>query len=185
MFLAIDQPGELYQQGTLDARIEAEIEGELLSGLEARLYDGVGAFSETQPKHSTILMTDVRLYLEDTFARRTLSPYQHLYFDEVIPDDIRVVDIKTALVDRGFRVKDVTLARPDGQLRHFIRAQRPEGPETMELWLFLQGKRYQTERQRRVPGGQTYTSTFESGELMVYIRGELAQDSRGLTHEMN
>jgi hypothetical protein len=55
----------------------------------------------------------------------------------------------------------------------------------MQMWLFIEGKRYTTERQTEVPGGQTFTSTFESGELKVYMRGELPSDSRGLTEEMN
>jgi hypothetical protein len=55
----------------------------------------------------------------------------------------------------------------------------------MRLWVFIDGKRYTTQRQTQVPGGQMYTSTFESGELKVYIRGELPGNSRGLTHEIN
>jgi hypothetical protein len=36
-----------------------------------------------------------------------------------------------------------------------------------------------------LPGGHTYKSTLDSGELKVYIRGSLERDSRELTREMN
>jgi hypothetical protein len=187
MLLLIDQPGELYQQASSHGRVEVEIPGRLLSGLKARQYNGIGAFSnERQAELTTCLVANLHLILDDAFTRRTLSPYQHLHFDEVIPDAMRIADIRTALADRGFRIgRDESLPCGPDQLRHLILAQRPDGPDIMQMWLFIEGKRYTTERQTEVPGGQTFTSTFESGELKVYMRGELPSDSRGLTEEMN
>jgi hypothetical protein len=203
MFLWIEQPGELYQQESLDGVVEVEIPGQLLSGMEARLYDAVGARpSGRGPQLTSKVSTRLRLILDDAFARRTLSPWQQLHFDEVIPDEMRIADIVTALKDRGFElvtdepiVRSETAARNDRAVRNgpaadthverFLRARKSEGPDIMELWLVVEGRRYQTERQNQVPGGHTYKSTFESGELKVYMRGTLPRDSRELTHEMN
>jgi len=187
IFLLVDQPGELYQQQNLEGTAEIEIPGLLLSRLRGRLYDGVGNLAQTpDPETVTYIKSAINLILDDAFSTRTRSPYEHLYFDEVIPDQMRIADIKTALVDRGFRIlEDQPLPPGHDQLKHFILAQRPEGPEALQLWVFLEGKRYETERQTQVPGGQTYTSTFESGELKLYMRGEYPGDSRVLIQEMN
>jgi hypothetical protein len=189
MLLFVEQPGELYQQPSLDGLVEVEIPGYLLSGVTARLHDGVGARSGRQPEPTSRISTALHLILDDAFARRTLSPFQHLHFDEVIPDEMRIADIVTALKDRGF---DVVQNEPvlrhgesSGAYRRFLLARRSEGPDTMGLWLFVEGRRYTTERQNVVPGGHKFTSTLESGELKVFMRGTLPRDSRELTHEMN
>ena len=185
-FFLIDQPGELYEQETLDGQIQVEIPGMLLSGLQARLYDGCGKLrTETRPELTTCLKTDYKLWLDDAFSQRTRSPYQHLHFDEVIPDPMRIGDIRTTLADRGFRIVADDQRPSDGPLKHFILAQRPEGLDTVMLWLFIEGKRYETERQTQMPGGRTYTSIVESGELKMYIRGEFPGDSRVLIQEIN
>lgn len=187
IFLLIDQPAELYQQESLDGQIEVEIPGILLSGLQARLYDGCGNLrSDPGPELATCVKTHYKLILDDAFLQRTRSPYQHLHFDEVIPDPMRIVDIETTLADRGFRIgADDSRRLSDSPLKHFILARRPEGPDTVMLWLFIEGKRYETERQTQVPGGRTYTSIVESGELKMYIRGEFPGDSPVLIQEMN
>lgn len=187
MYLLIDQPGELYQRIALSGCVEVEIPGQLLSGTQARVYGGGGKLIENlKPELTTRIITDLNLILDDSFARRTRSPYQHLHFDEVIPDEMRIADIKTALADQGFRItQDVSLLHGHDELKHFILARRPQGPDTMKLWVFIDGKRYTTQRQTQISGGQTYTSTFESGEIKIYMRGELTGDSRDLVKEMN
>ena len=186
MRLLIDHPGELFQQSILNGRVEVEIPGQLLSGLQVRLFDGIGARArDFEPTISTRIILKFQLVLDEAFAKRTLSPYQHLHFDEVIPDEMRIADIKTALVDRGFRISQDMALPSRNELRHFILAERSEGPDTMELWVFIEGKHYQTERQTQVPGGQTFKSTFESGDIKVYVRGEMPGNSRRLIQEMN
>jgi hypothetical protein len=186
MLLRIGHPGELYQQATSDGRVEVEIRGRLLSGTMVRLFSALGTSGEPKPELTTRVIADLRLILDDAFARRTRSCYQHLHFDEVIPEPMRISDIRTTLADRGFRLaRDLQLRSGRNELRHLIEAQRPDGPDVMSLRLFIIGKRYQTERQRQVPGGQKFTSQLESGELKLYMGGELPGDSRSLTQEMN
>ncbi len=184
MYLSVGQPGELYRQPSLKGRVEIEISDYLISGMEARLFNAVGAREKIgQPELACRISSQLTLILDDAFARRKFFPYQHLYFDEVIPEAARITDIKTALEDRGFEVSDQALPG-DGKDR-FLAAWRREGPDDMNIWLLIQPRYYKTERVNRVPGGHTYKSTFESGELKVFMRGALPRDSRDLTHEMN
>lgn len=187
MLLLIDQPGELYKQDALNGFVEVEIPGQLLSGTLCRIYGGTGKLLENLvPEVTTRVISNLSLVLGDAFAQRTRSPYQHLHFDEIIPEKMRIADIKTALADRGFRIQaEVPLLFDRDELKHFIWAQRSEGRGNMNFWIFVEGSRYRTERQTQVPGGQTYKSTFDSGEIKVYIRGELLGDSQSLVKEMN
>jgi hypothetical protein len=188
MLLAIGQPGELYQQIALDARVEIEFSGMLLSGIKARLFNAQGELVEDpKPELTTKLIMGAHMILDDAFARRTFYPCMHLHFDEVIPDEMRLADIKTTLTDRGFEIQfdeGIQLNNP-GELRHFILASRSEGPNSMNFWITIEGKRFETERQVQVQGGQTYKSTLESGLMKIYIRGELRGDNLSLTREMN
>jgi len=198
-FLWIDQPGELYERDSLDGEVEVDIPDWLLSGLGLRTFDGTGGLQYTSagarmggtgswppPTRATRLRLNFHLILDDAFAKRTLSPQQHVHFDEVIPEEVRVLDILAALGDRGFRIEEkYPIASSQNKLRYGILARRSEGPDTMWLWLLINGRRYETERQTQVPGGQIYTTTFESGELQVDLRGQLPGNSRVLIQEMN
>lgn len=184
IILAIKQPGELYQEQNLDGQVEVEVPGYLMSGLEARLFSATGGLSRTvKPTLVCNLSSQVKLILDDAFAKREFSPWQQLYFDEIILEEARITDIVTALQDRKFEVMSQTL--PGDRNDRFLVAKRREGPDHMVLWLLIERQRYQTERASKVPGGHTYKSLFESGELRVFIRGTLPRDSRELTHEMN
>jgi len=193
MMLSIRHPGELYEQPSLEVHAEAEVPGYLLSGLEARLYDATGHPQRLQPELTTRVHTDATLVLNDAFARRDFSPFQHLVFDEIIPDDMRITDIITALHDAGFRVDKVLPARQghgrDAKTRPlywFLAARRREGPDDMDLWVFVEGKRYTTERETTMHGGGvTHKTELDSGELKIFMRGTLARDHKELTREMN
>lgn len=186
MYLFTDYPGELYKQICLEGQAEIEIPGLLLSETQVRLFNVLGERTrEIQPKAVSYVNARFELILDEAFARRKLSPYQHLYFDEVIPDEMRIADIKTAITDRGFRiVQDKSLAPPN-EIKYFITAVRPEGPDTMELSILIEGMRKETERETQVKGGQKFRSNTESGYLRVYIRGEMPGNHKRLTQEMN
>jgi hypothetical protein len=185
MALAIEQPGELYQQPSLDGRVEVKIPGYLLSGMQTRLFDGTGR-KTARDGHEEVswVRSRIHLILDDAFARRTLKPHQNLYFDEVIPEDARIADIENALRTRGFTVR-FGPGSTDGTRHQWVgTAERPEGPERMTLSLYVEGTRHETERQIR-RGGQTFTTTFPSGELRLFMYGALPRTSRAITREMN
>lgn len=185
MALSIEQPGELYQQPSLDGRVEVKVPGYLLSGMRTRLFDGTGRKTELDGHEEVSWVgTRMQLILDDAFARRTLKPHQHLYFDEVIPEDARIADIENALRTRGFTV-GFRRVSDDGTKRQWAgTAERAEGPEKMTLTLYVEGTRHETERQIR-RGGQTFTTTFPSGELRLFMHGALPRTSGAITREMN
>jgi hypothetical protein len=183
MILVIPQPGELYQQVSLDGEVKVAV-NRLLSGLDARLYDAAGTL-RGQPRvaRQSVVTTRFELILGDAFARRIFSPHQQLHFDEVIPAEPRIDDIKMALKNRGFRETDVSPTR-DPENR-WIWAERTEGPDKLCLLLYVWGRQYKSRRQRSVPGGMTYRTDLDSGELRIYAHGWLNRESRPVVEEMN
>jgi hypothetical protein len=183
MELSIPQPGELYQEQSLKGSVEVEVD-RLLSGMDARLYRATGSIQRLcKPELASHVSANFQLILGDAFARRILSPYQQLHFDEVIPSEMRISDIRTALASRGFAVTDPWPER--GPENRWLWARRAEGPDTMLLALYVEGRRHKARRDRRVPGGVTYRSNLDSGEIRIYIRGQLPRDSQPVIHEIN
>ncbi len=212
MLLTIRLPGELYQEPSLKVGAEVEIDDYLLSELTAELHtpkaspvawqanEGKEEDEEDEeepetrkgagsgPARLTRVTVHGTLYLDDAFRKRNVSPYQQLFFDEIIPDEMRVADIITALKDRGFDTADKVPAStgPADTPEWFLEARRQEGPDTMRLWILVEGKRYKTERETTMPGGGvTHKTELESGELKVCLLGLLRRDFRAVTREMN
>ena len=183
MVLAISNPGDLYKQEKLSGRVEVTV-NRLLSGMDARLYDATGR--QCQPRRSELKLqstvtTEFSLPLYDAFARRMMSPYQWLYFDEVIPSEMRIDDIKMALRNRGFR--SVSL---EGDPENCcIIADRVHGPDQLRLTLYIKGERYKARRERSVPGGMTYRTSVDSGDLRIYVYGSLRAESKPVVREIN
>ena len=196
MLLMIRHPGELYKQEDLEVTAEVEVPDYLISGMTARVYDATGYFLKDPLTLRTRIQAHAKLTLDDAFAMRDRSPSQHLFFDEIIPDEIRIDDIRTALMDRGFVVKKVW--PPDDASRDeekeetetdswLLVAHRKVGPDDMILWVFAEGRHSGTDRDRVMPGGGVLHRTWlPSGELRIVIRGSLPGDSKGrLTQEIN
>jgi hypothetical protein len=188
MILSIPRPGELYRQELLRGEVEVTID-RLLSGTRARLFDSTGKQCQhPRLEIETVVATEFSVLLEDAFARRTLSPYQQMHFDEVIPDPMRLDDIITALRTRGFKVagpQPVTALPGTDSEGWWLRAQRPHGPDQLSMLLCVVGTRYRTRRERQVPGGMKYDTSVDSGELRIYAYGQLPRDSRSVVREMN
>ncbi len=184
MTLSISKPGDLYQQEKLSGRIEVTV-NRLLSGMDARLYDATGKQCRSRRpelKLKTTVTTEFSLPLYDAFARRTMSPYQWLYFDEVIPSEMRIDDIVMALRNRGFRVVMPHGVNPESCR---IVADRVHGPDQLRLTVYVRGERYKARRERSVPGGMTYRTSVDSGELRIYVYGSLRAESKPVVREIN
>lgn len=204
MELRIYQPGDLYpdtdtagvaatggeeggSQEKLLGDTEVEISGWLFSGLDVRYFDGLGRLDpQVSIQRTTKLRNRFHVVLDDVFSERVLSPRQHLFFDQVIPDGMRWLDIEGALNDRGFQKEDKPrIEESDDSARYACCAKRSQGQHTLWLGLVADGRRHSTRRETQIPGGQRYTSIIESGELKVHLAGEMPGNSQALTEEMN
>jgi hypothetical protein len=136
------------------------------------------------PALRTRLLSKVQMVMDDAFRESTRAPFQQFYFDEVIPDQMRAADVKTALRDRGFNLLDFILPGGEAELRQLIFASRPAGADMMQLWIVVEGRRYMTERRTEVPGGQVFTSMLASGGITVYMRGQIPGDTKLVLQEM-
>ncbi len=184
MDLSIPQPGELYKRKGLTGCVEVTID-RLLSGTDARFFDATGRRDDRlKLELKSIVACEFTFILDDAFSRRMLTPYQQMHFDEVVLSDMRIDDIKSALVNLGYKCRDLSSIFSDEE-RRWIKASRTEGPETLWLDLYVEGKRYKARRRRQVPGGLTYQTNLESGELRIYIYGALPRDSQPIVHDMN
>jgi len=184
MTLSITNPGDFYKQDKLSGRIEVTV-NRLLSGMDVRLYDATGRpYPARRPglELTTVVTTDFSLSLYDAFVRRPMSPYQWLYFDEVIPSALRLDDIAMALRNRGFRVPSVRGFNPANCC---IDAQRVQGPDLLRLQVYVRGERYETERERSVDGVVTYRTAVDSGDLRLYVYGSLRGESKSVVQEIN
>jgi len=183
MSLVLQHPGELYQESEVKARVDVRIP-RLLSGMDARLYGATGALvADCEPELVSEVSTSIKVILDDAFAERTVSTSQSLHFSEVIPDPARVEDIKNALAGHGFeRLYDEQLqAEP---YRHLLIHQRRTGPDMMQLWHLVEGRRFKTERKKAV-AGETFTTPVESGDLDIFAVGRLRTSSHEVTRAMN
>jgi hypothetical protein len=186
VLLHVRQPGQLRKAKVLTGSVSVEVAGQLMSGIDARLFDATGA---RHRRGVLTLKTKLRLtfqiVLEDVFNRRPLSATHTLHFDEVVPDVQRVEDINAALRDRGFDVVSYPLLEDEAGLEWRIRATKPDGPDRIVLSIVVRGQRYQTTRRSGTPGWHRYTSEIDSGELRLAIHGIYPRHSRELTAEVN
>ena len=183
--LLIDQPGELYRREQLGGEVRIEMP-RLFSGLRLAYFSAEGRQEGIAIESSTILTTDLILYLEDLFEHKMFSPYQHLQFEGVVLDEMRVADIVTLLEDQGFtpRYKELPPER-SGMQRYLVEGVRAEGPGKLVVWMLIEGTRSRTTRRKQIPGGQIFTTELETGNMVIYMRGQLRRDSARLTSVMN
>jgi len=184
MTLSISKPGELYQRETLGGSVEVTV-NRLLSGMDARLFDATGKPCRPRRpglKLKSTVTTEFSFSLDDAFARRTLRPYQLLYFDEVVPSEMRIADIVTALRNRGFAVRAPHDANPENCR---IAAELLHGPDWLRLDIHVSGEQHKTRRERSVQGGMTYRTAVDSGELRIDVYGSLRADCEPVVREIN
>jgi hypothetical protein len=196
MRLLIEHPGELYRTPQLKVSAEIEIPGYLMSGLEPRLFNAIGREVPTStgigqeplPALTTRVTVNGTLVVDDAFAKRSFSPYHNIVFDDIIPDEMRVTDIRNILKNLGFSEiedKRTDVHDPDAQ-EWFLRAKRRRGPDQMDLWVYVEGTRHVLEREQimgdsrvRVKGGKA------SGQIRLHMLGRLPRDHQEMTREMN
>jgi hypothetical protein len=192
MQLLIGHPGELYLTPKLKVRAEIEIPGYLMSGLDPRLFSVTGRelpeAAGAGPDLTTRVTIDGTLEVDDAFKKRSFTPHHSIVFDDIIPDEMRVTDIRNVLKNLGFgKVDEVWKDTDDPDApRWFLKAERRRGPDQMDLWIYVDGTRHVLEREQ-VMGNSTVKTTRSgvSGQIRLYIHGRLPRDHQEMTREMN
>ncbi len=184
MVLKIEQPGELFESKTLRLRGEVELEGLLLSGTRAGLFDTRGHRDDRRLTQRTVLDVDCQVLLADVFDGRRVSPYQALVFDELIPDKARTRDVRSALETLGYQVTR-EVDSWDLNLVTFFDAEQGAGPAKSRLYLLVRGRRGSTRRRTEHGEGRQYSSRVESGDITVFVRGDAVGSPTGLVSQMN
>jgi hypothetical protein len=187
MILMVREPGELYQKPNLTCHMQVDLDGGLLSNLDVDYFDATGRTVTTIPIEThTELLTDIIINLKQRFDRKTLSPYLHLEFEGVMPEEERMRDISTFLKDLGFRVEDYeSIVKEANQRAYIITGKKTEGSDEMTIWIIASGNFGVTERETVIPGGKTFKTTVRSGNMTLDMRAEMSGNVRRLTHVLN
>ncbi|MHC1560634.1 hypothetical protein ACR9E3_16885 [Actinomycetospora sp. C-140] len=189
MRLALGQPGELFDRRELVVRAEVELPGHLLSGTQVRLVDaaGVAVPAVRRPTCRTIVHTTCRVILDDAFAHRRFSPFQSIFFDELVPEKRRVGDVKSVLEMLGFEVeREVTYDQAgSGELLAALRGFRGEGPTSSGVVILVRGVRAATRRRSQQGAEHQYSSRLDSGDLTLFVWGWATGDIAQLMRRMN
>jgi hypothetical protein len=205
MRLNIGHPGELFatrelfQEQKLTIHADVEIDGYLLSGLEACYFGATGnrqplrgagqQQKQKQPKLTTHLSVDTDFYVADEFAKRKFTPYQQYVFDGVVPDERRITDIVTILnysnFETGWEADPGNPSRPESP-RWLLWARRQEGTSWLTLLIAIDGRKYSVDHEQLRNAGMV-KETFDTagGRVRVSVLGSLPRDHAVLTHEMN
>ena len=197
MRLLIEHPGELYRTPQLNVSAEIEIPGYLMSGLEPRLFDAIGKeFPRSAEMGREPLLTlttrvtvNGTLVVDDAFAKRSFSPYHNIVFDDIIPDEMRVNDIRNILKSLGFSdIEDKKTESDDSDdaPEWFLRAKRRRGPDHMDLWVYVEGTRHVLEREQIMGDSRVKTKGGKAtGQIRLHMLGRLPRDHKEMTREMN
>lgn len=192
MRLQVNEPGELYQKPILNSQVEIELPTVLLSGLETEYFSATGDAAEiSSVEKRTTILVNMEIDLEQRFDRRVSSPYQHLRFEGVILEDVRMMDITTLLKDLGFQITPfdskpylALIDRPNKR-EYAVVGSRTEGPDQMNIIILARGMLGKTERETIIPGGKTFKTVVDSGNLVLEMRAELRGNVQKLTSILN
>ena len=205
MILRVNEPVELYQEtlmdeidaGKMPGEFEIEIPG-LLSGLQIAFSKDCDYWEEGATINLdmvSIIQAKFDLFVENRFARRKYSPYQHLQFPSTVLSPMRLADIALLLKDMRFQVKNEI--KPDREEVislhgreikrewYLMRAFRQEGGKEISLWIVVEGTPSGTIREREILGNEKYQTSLITGSTAIYIRGQINEDHKKIVETIN
>ena len=186
----INEPVELYNSnfdGTqaIDGHLEIEVPA-LLSGMTFTKSKQPDIHSNAlKIRMCSLIYVNFKLFVMQLFQRRYFSPYQHLQFPNVELNEMRLADIVLLLQDLRFRPTTESFERDEDWLKrdlennHYqwlIKGERIEGARTLKLWIVTEGTSSGTKREKEIPGKEKYTTSFATGNMRLYIRGQIEED---------
>lgn len=188
--LVIDHPAELDHVAEPDKPVELVGQFEIavqgaLSGLAVQYFGADGKIRPIAQRMETLITCNFTLQLADYARQKWYTPYQYFQFDGVCLDELRVRDIVALLRDLGFRVDRQNWSdSPEKLDRVCILGTQNKGLEKLQIWVLAEGTRTSTRRERRIPGGQTFTSDVDTGHTTIYVRGDHRGSSKDLLSVM-
>ena len=185
IILAIDDPAELDTPTTLSGEFEIALQG-TLSGLAAQFFGADGKEHPVPTTAATRITCSFTLQLADYAVQKRYASYQHFQFDGVSLDELRVRDIVALLKDLGFRVDSQKWSGPEDEVdRWCILGTKSRGLEKVQIWVLAEGTHAHTApRERRIPGGETFTSDVATGRTAIFVRGYHRGRSKDLLDAM-
>ena len=100
----------------------------------------------------------------------------------------RMNDISTFLKDLGFQVTPYDPPLLDEAKRHRIYVMagwEREGSDEMVIGILADGRFTQTERETIIPGGKTFKTNVDSGNMTLDMRAEMSGNVKKLTETLN
>lgn len=197
--LEVMEPGEFF----LAKRLEGELSIDfpfLLSGVEAKIQGNLHKASPKVTNKSKVVIKFTSL-VEKLFERKVFSPYQHLQFPNVLLTEMRVADIVILLKDMYFSVtndpipmrheeydndREIDLPSRLTKYRQFlIEATKQDSGGELKLWILVEGLPSGTTREKEIPGREKFITNLPTGSTTIYIRGQLAGDSKRVVNVIN
>ncbi|MAT97312.1 MAG: hypothetical protein CL608_09235 [Anaerolineaceae bacterium] len=188
--MTIREPGELFNWKELKGKVLVRFPT-LFSGLRLSYFDAAGKCAEdVAPIYSTEMNINFSFDLFEKLKQKIYTPYQVIKFPKVILNRMRIDDIATLLRDERFDIISNLDAFPENRvgkevINFLILAKRDEGDKQLILALDLEGAPSLTEREKEIPEGEKFKSTFGTGEITCRIRGWLPNDPQLIVQQIN
>lgn len=188
MYLEVTQLAAFHELKSLEGEIKIDVPGVVLSNLTTWFTKAKGDIPQPpEEKMESKITLNFILKIRDEIRRRLFFPFQQFQFDEVMPEEMRITNIREAIMDRGFRIVADKKINSDiaFPFQHLLHAVRPEGQKSIHLWVYAEGKPVVTKRKSFIEGGKNFTSNYKSGTLKICFRGVSENDCELLLNEMN
>lgn len=192
LLLTLDSPGQVISQDELEGSLQLCIHGCLLSGRQVGWLDVSGKRLEGDADLldvRTILNVRFIATLSDRFRQRRTAAYRQWYLAGVRLSSARLDDIAAALRDMGYRISDES-----GLLT--INPKRQNNEAAIEIGVVL-GQRYRlsqnqepalldiaiwalpvspaaTSRKREISEGGEVSTTWDTNDLILQVRGQMS-----------
>lgn len=187
--LAAYKLGELHQQNQLCGELKVKLPL-LYSGLKLSYFDAVGRQVEDAPiEYETEMNVKFQFNLLALWQQKVYSPYQVIKFPRVILNRQRVNDLVTILRAKRFVITADMTAFPDNAvgdrpISFVVGARRQEGDSQLTLVVELVGHPSVTTREKEIPEGEKFKSTFSTGETTCHLHGRITNDLQLVMREL-
>lgn len=188
--MSVREPGELFNWKEMKGELLVKFSA-LYSGLRLSYFNAAGKQNnDVSPDYTTEMTVSFSFDLYKKLKEKIYTPYQVIKFPRVVLNRMRIDDIATLLRDERFDIISILDDFPENRvgkepINYLILAKRDEGDKQLILVLDLEGVPSLTEREKEIPEGEKFKSTFGTGETTCRIRGWLPNDPQLIVQQIN